>query len=70
MTGGIAVKTLMAGEVNLTSADTLVATVQGAKLRMLMGFLRQLPYDLWPRQRSNESKICAVTKSPSPTAAA
>jgi ABC-type nitrate/sulfonate/bicarbonate transport system substrate-binding protein len=46
MTGGLAVKTLMAGEVNLTSAGTLVATMQGAKLRMLMGFLRQLPYDL------------------------
>lgn len=46
MTGGLAVKTLMAGEVNLTSAGTLVATMQGAKLRMVMGFLRQLPYDL------------------------
>lgn len=46
MTGGLAVKTLMAGEVNLTSAGTLVASMQGAKLRMVMGFLRQLPYDL------------------------
>ncbi len=46
MSGGLAVKTLMAGEVNLTSAGTLVATMQGAKLRMVMGFLRQLPYDL------------------------
>ena len=46
MTGGLAVKTLMAGEVNLTSAGTLVATMQGAKLRMVMGFLRHLPYDL------------------------
>ena len=46
MTGGLAVKTLMAGEVNLTSAGTLVATMQGAKLRLLMGFIRQLPYDL------------------------
>src|SRR5262249_50191954 len=36
----------MAGEVNLTSAGTLVASMQGAKLRMVMGFLRQLPYDL------------------------
>ena len=33
MSGGLAVKTLMAGEVNLTSAGTLVATMQGAKLR-------------------------------------
>jgi NitT/TauT family transport system substrate-binding protein len=46
MTGGLAVKTLMAGEVNLTSAGTLVATMQGAKLRLLMAFIRQLPYDL------------------------
>src|SRR5262249_10366750 len=46
MTGSLAVKTLMAGEVNLTSAGTLVASMQGAKLRMAMGFLRQLPYDL------------------------
>jgi ABC-type nitrate/sulfonate/bicarbonate transport system substrate-binding protein len=46
MTGGLAVKTLMAGEVNLTSAGTLVASMQGAKLRLVMGFLRQLPYDL------------------------
>ena len=46
MTGGLAVKTLMAGEVNLTSAGTLVASMQGAKLRMVMGFLRHLPYDL------------------------
>lgn len=46
MTGGLAVKTLMAGEVNLTSAGTLVASMQGARLRMVMGFLRQLPYDL------------------------
>jgi len=46
MTGGLAVKTLMAGEVNLTSAGTLVATMQGAKLRLVMGFIRQLPYDL------------------------
>ena len=46
MSGGLAVKTLMAGEVNLTSAGTLVASMQGAKLRMVMGFVRQLPYDL------------------------
>jgi ABC-type nitrate/sulfonate/bicarbonate transport system substrate-binding protein len=46
MSGGLAVKTLMAGEVNLTSAGTLVATMQGAKLRLLMAFIRQLPYDL------------------------
>jgi len=46
MSGGLAVKTLMAGEVNLTSAGTLVATMQGAKLRLVMGFIRQLPYDL------------------------
>ena len=43
MSGGLAVKTLMAGEVNLTSAGTLVASMQGAKLRMVMGFVRQLP---------------------------
>lgn len=46
MTGGLAVKTLMAGEVNLTSAGTLVVIMQGAKLRLVMGFIRQLPYDL------------------------
>lgn len=46
MTGGLAVKTLMAGEVNITSAGTLVATMQGAKLKLVMGFIRQLPYDL------------------------
>ena len=46
MSGGLAVKTLMAGEVNLTSAGTLVAIMQGAKLRLVMGFIRQLPYDL------------------------
>src|SRR5262245_10450911 len=70
MTGGLAVKTLMAGEVNLTSAGTLVASMQGAKLRMVMGFLRQLPTTWWPRRRSNESKIYAARKSPSPTVAA
>lgn len=46
MAGGLAVKTLMAGEVNLTSAGTVVATLQGAKMRLVMGFIRQLPYDL------------------------
>jgi ABC-type nitrate/sulfonate/bicarbonate transport system substrate-binding protein len=46
MAGGLAVKTLMAGEVNVTSAGTLVASMQGAKLRTVMVFLRQLPYDL------------------------
>ena len=46
MTGGLAVKTLMAGEVNLTSAGTLVASMQGARLKLLMGFIRQLPYDM------------------------
>ena len=30
MAGGLAVKTLMAGEVNLTSAGTVVAILQGA----------------------------------------
>ena len=46
MAGGLAVKTLMAGEVNLTSAGTVVATLQGAKMRLVMGFIRELPYDL------------------------
>jgi ABC-type nitrate/sulfonate/bicarbonate transport system substrate-binding protein len=46
MAGGLVVKTLMAGEVNVTSAGTLVASMQGAKLRTVMVFLRQLPYDL------------------------
>ena len=46
MAGGLAVKTLMAGEVNLTSAGTVVAILQGAKMRLVMGFIRQLPYDL------------------------
>src|SRR5215467_13546311 len=46
MAGGLAVKTLMAGEVNLTSAGTVVAIIQGAKLRLVMGFVRHLPYDL------------------------
>ena len=46
MAGGLAVKTLMAGEVNLTAAGTVVAIVQGAKLRLVMAFIRQLPYDL------------------------
>jgi NitT/TauT family transport system substrate-binding protein len=46
MAGGLAVKTLMAGEVNLTAAGTVVAIMQGAKLRLVMGFIRQLPYDL------------------------
>ena len=46
MAGGLAVKTLMAGEVNLTSSGTVVAILQGAKMRLVMGFIRQLPYDL------------------------
>ena len=46
MSGGLAVKTLMAGEVNLTAAGTVVAIIQGAKLRLVMAFIRQLPYDL------------------------
>ena len=46
MSGGLAVKTLMAGEVNLTSAGTVVAAIQGARIRTVMGFIRQLPYDL------------------------
>ena len=46
MTAGLAVKTLMAGEVNLTSAGTVLATLQGAKIRLVIGFIRQLPYDL------------------------
>ncbi len=45
MSGGLAVKTLMAGEVNLTAAGTVVAIIQGAKLRLVMAFIRQLPYD-------------------------
>ena len=46
MSGGLAVKTLIAGEVNLTAAGTVVAIIQGAKLRLVMAFIRQLPYDL------------------------
>jgi ABC-type nitrate/sulfonate/bicarbonate transport system substrate-binding protein len=46
MAGGLAVKTLLAGEVGLTAAGTVVAEVQGAKLRLVMAFIRQLPYDL------------------------
>jgi ABC-type nitrate/sulfonate/bicarbonate transport system substrate-binding protein len=46
MSGGLAVKTLIAGEVNLTAAGTVVAITQGAKLRLVMAFIRQLPYDL------------------------
>ena len=46
MAGGLAVKTLMAGEVNATAAGTVVAIIQGAKLRLMMAFIRQLPYDL------------------------
>ena len=46
MAGGLAVKTLIAGEVNLTAAGTVVAITQGAKLRLVMAFIRQLPYDL------------------------
>jgi len=46
MAGRLAVKTPMTGEVNLTSAGTLVATMQRAKLRMVMRVLRQLLYDL------------------------
>jgi ABC-type nitrate/sulfonate/bicarbonate transport system substrate-binding protein len=46
MSGGLAVKTLIADEVNLTAAGTVVAIIQGAKLRLVMAFIHQLPYDL------------------------
>lgn len=46
MSGGLAVKTHLAGEVDYTSAGTVVATMRGAKLRTLMAFIRELPFDL------------------------
>jgi ABC-type nitrate/sulfonate/bicarbonate transport system substrate-binding protein len=46
MSGGLAVKTHMAGEVDFTSAGTVVAAIRGAKLKTLMAFIRELPYDL------------------------
>ena len=46
MAAGLAVKTLLAGEVGVTAAGTVVANLQGAKVRLVMGFIRELPYDL------------------------
>ncbi|HKY08270.1 MAG TPA: ABC transporter substrate-binding protein [Candidatus Binatia bacterium] len=46
MAAGLAVKTLLAGEVGATSAGTVLANVQGAKVRLVMAFIRELPYDL------------------------
>jgi len=46
MAAGLAVKTLLAGEVGATAAGTVVANLQGAKVRLVMGFIRELPYDL------------------------
>ncbi len=46
MPGGLAVKTHLAGEVDFTSSGTVVAAIRGAKLKTLMAFIRELPYDL------------------------
>jgi len=46
MAAGLAVKTLLAGEVGVTAAGTVLANLQGAKVRVVMGFIRELPYDL------------------------
>ena len=46
MAAGLAVKTLLAGEVGFTAAGTVLANLQGAKVRLIMGFIRELPYDL------------------------
>lgn len=46
MAVGLAVKTLLAGEVGATAAGTVVANLQGAKVRLVMRFIRELPYDL------------------------
>jgi ABC-type nitrate/sulfonate/bicarbonate transport system substrate-binding protein len=46
MAAGLAVKTLLAGEVAVTAAGTVLANLQGAKVRLIMGFIRELPYDL------------------------
>lgn len=46
MAAGLAVKTLVAGEVGATAAGTVLANLQGAKVRLVMGFIRELPYDL------------------------
>ena len=46
MAAGLAVKTLLAGEVGVTAAGTVLAYLQGAKVRAVMGFIRELPYDL------------------------
>ncbi len=46
MSGGLAVKTHLAGEVDFTSAGTVVAAIRGAKVKTLMAFIRELPYDL------------------------
>jgi ABC-type nitrate/sulfonate/bicarbonate transport system substrate-binding protein len=46
MSGGLAVKTHLAGEVDFTSAGTAVAAIRGARVKTLMAFIRELPYDL------------------------
>ncbi len=46
MSGGLAVKTHLAGEVDFTSSGTVVAAIRGAKFKTLMAFIRELPYDL------------------------
>jgi ABC-type nitrate/sulfonate/bicarbonate transport system substrate-binding protein len=43
MAAGLAVKTLLAGEVGVTAAGTVLANLQGAKVRLVMGFIRELP---------------------------
>jgi NitT/TauT family transport system substrate-binding protein len=46
MSGGLAVKTHLAGEVDFTSAGTVVAAIRGARIKTLMAFIRELPFDL------------------------
>jgi NitT/TauT family transport system substrate-binding protein len=46
MSGGLAVKTHLAGEVDFTSSGTVVAAIRGARVKTLMAFIRELPYDL------------------------
>ena len=54
MAAGLAVKTLLAGEVDVTAAGTVLANLQGAKLRVVMGFIRELPYDHGRCRRRSE----------------
>ncbi len=46
MSGGLAVKTHLAGEVDFTSSGTVAAAIRGAKVKTLMAFIRELPFDL------------------------